>query len=181
MLTELPAVQEGDIVAAEEERSGDGRGHHHVGVLGHKEQGKAQAGVLGVVARYQLRLALRQIEGHAIGLGECSHPEQDEGQHARDHATLEDAPIPDGTGLICDDFAEPNTAIEHEHHDQAQAHRELIADHLSRAPQTTDERKLVVARPAREHDPVDPKRCDRQDVEQSTVDVCDLKPDHQAL
>ena len=54
--------------AAEEEVRAHRGGRDHVHVLRHLQEGEAHRRVLGVEARHQLRLRLRQVEGRAVDL-----------------------------------------------------------------------------------------------------------------
>ncbi len=57
----------------------DHRAHgDHVGVLGDEEQRELHRAVLGVIPGDQLRLGLRQVERHPVGLGESGDQEDEE-------------------------------------------------------------------------------------------------------
>ena len=62
----------GPLVAAQEERGGDGADDEHVRVLGEEKEGEPHARVFGVVARHELALRLGQVEGGPVGLGDAA-------------------------------------------------------------------------------------------------------------
>ncbi len=57
----------------------------------------------------------------------------------------------------------------------AEAHRDLVADHLARGAQAAEQRELVVARPAGERGADDAGARHREDVEDADVEVRDLE------
>ena len=74
------------------------------------------------------------------------------------------------------DIAQVQAARGHQHDDQCEAHRDLIADHLGRGAQRAEERVLRVRRPAGEDHAVHPERGDRHHVQQTGVDVASTAP-----
>ncbi len=59
----------------------------------------------------------------------------------------------------------------HQHHHQAEAHRDFVADHLRRGAQRAQEGVLRVRGPARDDDAVDLQRGDGHQEQQAGVDV----------
>src|SRR3970282_1644666 len=70
--------QVGAEPAAEEERHAEARERDQVDVLGHREEAEAHTAVLGVVARDELLLGLRQVEGRTGGLRSSGKEEDEE-------------------------------------------------------------------------------------------------------
>jgi hypothetical protein len=62
-------------------------------------------------------------------------------------------------------------AGDHQHHHQAEAHGDLVADHLGRSAQRAQEGVLRVRRPAGDDHAVDLERGDRHQEQQAGVDV----------
>src|SRR5215475_12280935 len=60
----------GSIPSAQEQRRGQHRDGHHIDVLGHEKEREFQRAVFGVKSGYQFGLSFRQVEGHAVGLGD---------------------------------------------------------------------------------------------------------------
>ena len=84
-MNQIGPRQDGAVPAAEEERHAQAGERDQVDVLGHREQAEAHASVLGVVARDELLLGLREVERRPGGLGRARQQEDEEADELRQH------------------------------------------------------------------------------------------------
>ncbi len=154
---------------AEEERDGDGGDDPEVAPLGEEEEGEAEARVLGEVARHQLRLGLGQVEGGAVRFGELAREEDEQGQRRR--RVPEGEPLPGEAALGADDALQGECAGHEHRHEDGEAGRDLVGDHLRRRAEAAEERPLGVGGPAGEQDADHRERGDRHHVEDAGVEV----------
>ena len=113
--------------------------------------------------------------GCAVGLGDARDDVDDEDRQQRQPVPRQEAqargrrtcrvPWPS------DDVGHVQARRDHQHDDEREAHRDLVADHLRRRAQRAEERVLRVRRPAGDDDAVDLDRRDRHQEQQAGVDV----------
>ncbi len=150
-------------------------GHEpHAGVFGQEEDREAHARVLDHVAGHDFRLAFHHVERVAVGLGHAGDQVDDEDRQQRQ-------PVPRQEGqagvrhralpLAQHDLREVHAARDHDDHQEAEAHRDLVAHHLGRRTQRTQEGVLRVRGPAGDDHAVHLDRGDRHDQQQAGVHV----------
>ena len=132
---------EGQRPAAEEKGDDQAGPDDHRRVFAHEEERELHRAVFGVVAADQLGLALREVEGQAVGLGEDRGGEDDEGDAAagsRARCATRLSPSPQSGSRsqpfsLCslDDRAEVELAEDHQHRDHREAEGDLVGDHLA--------------------------------------------------
>ena len=159
--------------AAEEEQRSDAADGDHVGVFGHEEHGELHGAVLGVVSGGEFGFGFGKVEGRTVGLGVGGHEVDEEGDELE---AAEDVPGERAVGgLDVDDVAQAEGAGAKDDADEREAEGELVADDLGGGTERSQERVLIVRRPAGEGDAVDADRGDAKDDEQADVDVSDLE------
>ena len=167
---------------AAEEQGGGQAGHRgHVDVLGEVEQRELERGVLGVEAAHQFALALGEVERQPVGLahhGEQVDEERGEQQHRVPRRVVQDHP--EQVELVAvrlgrHDRRGGQGAGVQEHRDEGQPHRDLVADHLRRRAQPAEQRVRRGRGPARQHDPVDAHRADREHEQHRDREVGELQ------
>ena len=160
--------------AAEEENGGDAGDRDDVAVLGHEERRKTHARVLGVKAGNELGFGFGQVEGDAIGFGECGSQENDEAEDLWDRRS-EDAPLGDQAEvescLAVDHFAEAQRVEHQQRSHDGKSHGEFVADHLRRTAKAAQQRILAGGGPTAQRDGVDADGRKRQDEQDADVDV----------
>ena len=113
----------------------------------------------------ELTFRLGQVERQPLGFRNTSNQKKDESEKLRNHKPH--------MSLRQNDVRQIEGAGQQHHSHQRKPHEHLIADHLSRGPQTAEQRILVVGGPARQHNAVYTHGGHRQHEEQSDVQVRD--------
>src|SRR5574341_410519 len=132
--------------AAEEHDGNQERDDQHVYVLGHEEEAEPDAAVLRHEPGHQFALGLREVEGHAVRLGDAGDEIEEEGQ--RPHRQSDEEP-PLLLGHY--DVREVQRTRKEHHGDDRERHGDLIADHLGGRTEPAHERIFIVRGPPR-HD-----------------------------
>jgi hypothetical protein len=102
----MPAL-EGRQPAAQEQQRGQEADQDHVGVFGQEEDREGRAGVFDVEAGDDLRLALGDVEGRAVGLGHAGDEVDQEQREQREEEELEEAVVAACALTIAVRFIEP--------------------------------------------------------------------------
>ena len=114
------------------------------------------------------RLALGHVERRAVGFGHARDEVDDEQGEQREKEEFEKSII---TGLRVDDAAEVHGAGGDQHADQGKTHGDFVADDLRGRTQRAQDGVLGVGRPAGQDDAVHAHRRQREQDQQSGVDV----------
>ena len=117
-------------------------------------------------SRDDFRFAFRHVERRAIGLGDA----RDEIHHQQRE---QPGPVPaeQSAVLRLDDLADVEAARGHQHAHHGEAHGDFVGDDLRRRAHRAQECVFGVGRPAGQDDAVHAHRGERQDVQQTRIDV----------
>ena len=168
----LPARNVQRHPASEEDGGGDARDDEQVDELGDVEQPEVHARILGVVARRQFRLGLREVERAAVDLGVAGDEVDHEGDQRRNVALEKEPPV----GLPGHDLGELHGVGQHDDREDREADGKLVGDHLRTAAHGADERILVVGTPPRQQNADHTDRRGGHHEEDAHVEIQHLQP-----
>ncbi len=123
----------------------------------------------------ELVLSLGQVKGRPVGLGNDADNEdhcRQETERRKDKPVLKPGhKSPKRLGLFVDDVGQPERTRRHHDGRDADPHPQLVADQLSRGPETAHQRIFVVTGIARNDDPIGSQRADREDIKDADIHI----------
>ena len=179
-LTQLSAARKpsaGPDGPAEEQRHRDRAHRDEVHELGEEEDREPDARVLGEEPADELLLGLDEVERRVVGLG-------DRGDHEDDERDDRRQPVPVAVEDRVERRAQPCWStmprVEsvfglHEHADDREPERGLVAEQLRRRAHRAEQRVLRARRPAREHHAVEADARHRQQPQDAEREVGELQ------
>ena len=130
---------------------------------------KADTAVFGMEPGPEITFRFREVEGNALRFGQSGDEEHEEPDRLVDD-------VPD-IGLRPHDLEQAHRLRQHDHADDREPHRDLVADHLRAGPEAAQDRIFAVGGPAAEDDAVDLDPDHREDEEERHVHIGGVERD----